>query len=574
MKCDEAKPSCLRCLKSGRKCDGYSPALSRSRALIRQISPTVEFESPAGLRAFDYYHSRLVPVLGGIYTSELWGDAVIQLSLTEPVVHHSLISLSSFLECELVKDGRDRTKDRNFAFREYAKAISAMRNWTPKDGPMTIPLLVCILFTCVEFMLDRSVASQLHICQGRKLLSSLENDDSSISDLVKRDLVPIYSRLSLAAFFFGSRPEPIPKSLGSSPAPQAEFSSLKDAKNCLYHLLDDCLRFTTQGKPAVYAANLDYTELAALQQIQQMQLSRLAGWNSAFTMLTTNLAQTTLLRMAQNLMQMYYHAAVVWISTALQPLELAYDSHIPAFASIISLASSVLNQTNASKRLPEFSFETELIAPLYWTATKCRHPSLRRAALRLLLKDELRNRKENLWHAKDAIVIAARVIELEEEGLDVMVEDPSSQGESSGQELTPSTTSASDASSPWWTYPDLDIPLSKPPTLPPPSATLDISTIAPDLSDGEDVDFSFDQPIRQTDSEVAENPLLKSAAQMAAKLPRHGNNLSPPFYIPETKRIKNTLIEPRQTGGVWITMFRDLDDGQEKWDITKEFLAI
>lgn len=298
------------------------------------MSPTIEFESANGRRAFDYYHARLIPILGGIYTSEFWGETVLQLSLTEPVVHHSLLSLSSFLECELAKDGTDHARKPGFAFSEYGKAINAMRNWRSDDGSMAVPLLVCVLFTCIEFLLDRSQVSQLHICQGRKLLSQLEDVESSALDLVKRDLVPIYARLSLASFLFGTRPEAIPDRLRSSTATPVEFKTLRDAKNRLYHLLDDALRFTTQAKPAAYATP-NYLEVAALEAVQQSLLNQLSDWNNSFTMLTTNLAQSTSLRISQNLLQIYYHAAVIWICTALQPLQLAYDNHIAAFASII-----------------------------------------------------------------------------------------------------------------------------------------------------------------------------------------------------------------------------------------------
>ncbi|KAK2594285.1 hypothetical protein QQS21_007991 [Conoideocrella luteorostrata] len=568
VKCDEAKPACLRCLRSGRLCDGYLDASTRSETLIRHISPTVEFENADGRRAFDYYHSRLVPVLSGIYNSEFWGETVLQLGLTEAVVHHSLLSLSSFLECGLAKDGIDRTRERNYAFREYGKAITAMREWNAERGTMAIPLLVCVLLTCIEFILDRGQASQLHICQGRRLLSHLENKNSPSLDMVKRDLVPMFSRLSLACFLFGSRPEPIPDMLKNLISTPSEFMNLRDAKDRLYHLLDDALRFSLDGRLGVYGESPDYVKLAALEALQQSLICQLTDWNNAFALLTTTLPQNSSTRMAQSLLQMYYQASISWVCIALQPGELAYDSHIQNFASIVSHASSVVNQTNASKKLPDFSFETELIAPLYWVAVKCRHPALRRAALRILLKDEVRNRKENLWSAKESIVIAARIIEIEEGSMFKELEHSSLPVESPMRETTPSTISSSSTSSAWWIDQDLQVFLTQPPTL---SHLRQKAIISQEL-DG-DAEFSFEEPVQPVVSEPSEHPSLRLASQLAAYQPKH-LSLSPPFDIPETQRIKNTLVGPRQPGGVWITNFRDLGDGQGQYDITKEFLQV
>jgi hypothetical protein len=103
--------------------------------------------------------------------------------------------------------------------------------------------------------------------------------------------------------------------------------------------------------------------------------------------------------------------------------------------------------------------------------------------------------------------------------------------------------------------------------------TLDAAAVTPDTVFEEDVEFLFSQPNQQTENDITGHSPLKLAAEMAENLPRH-ISLSPPFDIPEAGRIKNTLIEPRQHGGVWISVFRDLADGQGKWDIVKEFLAV
>ncbi|KAG3177082.1 hypothetical protein PC129_g25528, partial [Phytophthora cactorum] len=165
----------------------------------------------------------------------------------------------------------------------------------------------------------------------------------------------------------------------------------------------------------------------------------------------------------------YYQAGTVWVSTALQPDEVKYDAHLPAFAAIVSLASSIIGAVPSNVKMEAFSFETELVAPVYWTATKCRHPLLRRAALQLLTRDQMRDRRENLWHARETTVIAARVIEKEEAELaDAFSEasSPEDWGDSSLSSLSSGGSPPSSAKR--QTSPALKICVTQPPSLPPP----------------------------------------------------------------------------------------------------------
>ena len=107
--------------------------------------------------------------------------------------------------------------------------------------------------------------------------------------------------------------------------------------------------------------------------------------------------------------------AMIWIETALRTDETAYDSFTSAFAAMIAHASSAMAITDIlTKEDAGFTFETEYLAPIYWVAIKCRHPLLRRAALRLLGKAEVMRRQENLWLARELAVIGKHIIESEE----------------------------------------------------------------------------------------------------------------------------------------------------------------
>ncbi|UNI22824.1 hypothetical protein JDV02_008677 [Purpureocillium takamizusanense] len=565
VKCDEAKPSCQRCTTTGRRCDGYVTQGSRHQSTIRHAIPIVRPESSSSRRAFDFYHSHAAHVLRGISEGDFWDGVVLQLSLREPSVRHAVLAVSGFLECATsTEPASSLSAQRNFAYGEYSKAIHALRKWDARGRAPDIPLLVCVLFICIEFLLDRDHEVQLHVCQGRNILHSVPKSISSDFLLIKNDLVPIYTRLSLTGFLFGSRPAPIPDHLRGTDDVQAGFTSLEQARYSLCQILDHGLRFTIRGRPAAYSPSPNVEELNLLAAEQQSLLTRLSDWRVAFVVLAASPKRAP--SIDKDLLQIYLNTAVVWISTALQPFETAYDAHTPAFASIIADASAVLNSFDARSKFPLFTFETELIAPLYWTAIKCRHPHLRRAAVGLLMRDELRNRRENMWSGKEAIVVARRVIELEEAPGDAVCSSTTPDLVGGGLDLDPSThPSTHETVHLRRPASNMVIPLSHPPT---------VAKVFPPMA-GLTEEHCNDM---EATSPAASMPRMPERVQdvgvQTTLPPSKGLDVHPPYGMVESRRIKNILIEPRQPGGVWVSTFRDLEDGKGHWHIDREFLAM
>jgi hypothetical protein len=143
-------------------------------------------------------------VLGGIVRDsgdDFWSGLVIRLAITEPAVRHALLALSSVHEKVIAIGDKPETRIPNttFAFGEYSKAISAISKWNPPPNssePATIPLLVCVLFICIEFLMDYEAAAQVHISQGRKILSQITEAQAAASspaaEMLRNVLVPIH----------------------------------------------------------------------------------------------------------------------------------------------------------------------------------------------------------------------------------------------------------------------------------------------------------------------------------------------------------------------------------------------
>lgn len=120
MKCDEKKPSCHRCVSTGRKCDGYpdlelkkpptgSPYLT-SHGLTR-YRPIVSIPGDAQERDFFYiYQSQTAYDLSGFYESDFWTCRVLQTAHSEPALRHAVIALSALHKWSYIRYS-SRTED-------------------------------------------------------------------------------------------------------------------------------------------------------------------------------------------------------------------------------------------------------------------------------------------------------------------------------------------------------------------------------------------------------------------------------------------------------------------------------
>ncbi len=89
------------------------------------------------------------------------------------------------------------------------------------------------------------------------------------------------------------------------------------------------------------------------------------------------------------------------------------------FETVVSLAEAIqsIAGTSAQRRYLDsssFLFDMEIVSPLYFVATKCRHPIIRRRATRILKSTQ---RREGLWDSNMAAAVAERIMLLEEANL-------------------------------------------------------------------------------------------------------------------------------------------------------------
>jgi hypothetical protein len=156
VKCDEARPACLRCTSTSRVCDGYSdvqsPLSSPSTAVQVIAGPSFDIAaSPESKRSFHFFRQRTCPQLAGFFGSEFWERFVLQAAYHESAVHHAIVAIGSLHE---LFEHQTALPDANraFALKQYNLAIQDLLVPLSQNGQrgVDVCLISCVLFTCFE----------------------------------------------------------------------------------------------------------------------------------------------------------------------------------------------------------------------------------------------------------------------------------------------------------------------------------------------------------------------------------------------------------------------------------------
>ncbi|KAI0133874.1 hypothetical protein BJ170DRAFT_575602, partial [Xylariales sp. AK1849] len=440
VKCDEAKPACARCTKTGRTCNGYQATRRGKRAshdglyademsLLVVLNTLPDFDSAEEQRAFQFFRYFTAPIFASDFDSGFWTALVLKLCHSELAVRHAVLAISSFHEnlVQGASDASDELADKQvFALQQYNRAISILRDQMSDsdDYDPIVPLLMCLLFVCMEYMQRKEVESLNYLRQGRQMMQQFVDSrhiPGSQLYLIQQHIVPIYIRSGMTAFLFGANVMPVPESLNTFHEIPPAFSTIQEARHTFYSIMDRVLRSAFSARQSKYnlAIPPDIARRHAAEQ--QLILSNLSRWNAAFAVFMATKTDGNPSPPSALLLQIYYNAAIVWAGTSLAPMETDYDEYLHNFSAIIPLARAFLDATKRSPPKPQdipqfgnkcaFAFDTHIIPPLYFTAVKCRHPLVRRAARDLLQKHH--DRQENLWRASSIARVATRLIEIE-----------------------------------------------------------------------------------------------------------------------------------------------------------------
>ncbi|PYH86266.1 hypothetical protein BO82DRAFT_248478, partial [Aspergillus uvarum CBS 121591] len=101
IKCDEAKPSCQRCDRSNRSCEGYAtPAQQQApdRAITTYSIPFKVPGSQADRQLLHFYCCQAAEGLSSFSDPTLWTRLILQRCHTQPIIRNALITLSALYQ--------------------------------------------------------------------------------------------------------------------------------------------------------------------------------------------------------------------------------------------------------------------------------------------------------------------------------------------------------------------------------------------------------------------------------------------------------------------------------------------
>jgi hypothetical protein len=302
-----------------------------------------------------------------------------------------------------------KERDHRFALEQYNSAISLLvMKSRPSGPPLDIILTVCILFVCIEFLQHNKENAISHVNNGLKILSSLESGEPDIyltpyapvSRVIDNRIVQMFLRLATQCQFLGLehkfptlRLQAAERSPGLGPP---TFSNLMAAREAMDHLMEESLRFLLQVELLLQVEPFRNCPLpdATFTTAQLDLLKKLDWWLFAFESFVQASEQTMAAKEveATKMLLIHHRISKIWLSTCLS-LETAYDAYLSDFRAVVAMVESVV-KTSTDYRT--FSFEMGADPPLYFVALKCRHPLLRRQAIKIL---NSRYRQEAHWHS-------------------------------------------------------------------------------------------------------------------------------------------------------------------------------
>ncbi|OHE91708.1 C6 zinc finger protein [Colletotrichum orchidophilum] len=430
IKCDEARPSCARCISTGRKCDGYvlPPTTTYSWAQLLRSCPlqntsSIRAAQPSKAsrvhaeRAMDYYRKVTAPQFSGSLNSYFWSNVVVQMSDQEPVASHAVLALSSIYET--FRQGSHEAS--SFAVWHYNEAIKLLRTTTDR----ALILFVCILFICIELLRRNPKDAIAHCRHGINILNEIHNE----SDFLRNHITPVIRQLSVAPYHYGVNPATFPTVRKPLPTATQRLQNVAEAHARLLTIHVRLARYVESVNERRLETGQEGPEPGARWTGQFIQVD-LDAWYKAYRELKKEERYTSREEEMMRLLDIRYLVTKITLLTSYNSGqgECANDEHIDKFRAIVVLASqaedssesspkSTSSSTSSSKSSAGWATDSALelgySSLLFVVAAKCRRLKLRLEALRLMKKLMVPSR--NIWEKALTWRIAQRVIELEHE---------------------------------------------------------------------------------------------------------------------------------------------------------------
>lgn len=185
------------------------------------------------------------------------------------------------------------------------------------------------------------------------------------------------------------------------------------------HIANLCLRFIRSMRHPLHEH--EHPILPDDIARQQALFRSLERWDATLDVMLASEHITSRDLDAAKTLRIHQLICLIWVRRSLTFEESAQDISMPEFETAINLAESIQSVAGTRAQRCElnsstFLFDMEIVSPIYFVSVKCRHPQLRRRAIKVLAGTW---RREGLWDSNMAAAIAMRCMEIEEKNLTV-----------------------------------------------------------------------------------------------------------------------------------------------------------
>ncbi|RVX73733.1 hypothetical protein B0A52_02623 [Exophiala mesophila] len=443
IKCDEGKPACRQCTSSLRKCEGYQPPqtwlfVSRKTATTNKANPDQDEKSavvtqtevpqllspPSTLsplsalgdsddqRSFQYWIEKGAPLFSCYFGYYFWTYTLPKLSIAEPAVTNLLLATASLCETSFI------AKMPIHANAVWRKHYTAALQGTLNNPRCDAVLLACLLFACCEIARGNITSALHHVESGIAIINewsaSHANKSSKTtkeSDFVIRAIAPMFIGYIHKAPTYGMHPlslrptEVTYRLVAEEELPAfGQLDALYTAHHSLTGIAHQVARLLDQDfKPHVPVS------AARIQDL-------LNCWQASFEMFEKNMLRNRrqcdpmylrLLRVNYTMLTIMFKASQTLDEAVYADFEREFR-YIVAKCDELRLSRELEQQRSTDQ--DNLEYHSGYIPPLFFTATKCRVPGVRLAALR-----QLRNLRvlENNWTSCTAYHLACKIISIE-----------------------------------------------------------------------------------------------------------------------------------------------------------------
>ena len=191
VKCDENKPSCQKCVNTGRTCDGYESLFRaftgehinsahaggiKSCAGLQPIRPALTEITPQDIDLLNRYFS-----IKTVFEVKLGCDEearqVLEASLTDPSIRHAVSSLRALREDfetsgDIPAPVVQQIPSYDYGLQQYCMALRGLASnlSSPSSDGLKSALLCCQIFISIEQVRENYATMAQHIIQGFRIM--------------------------------------------------------------------------------------------------------------------------------------------------------------------------------------------------------------------------------------------------------------------------------------------------------------------------------------------------------------------------------------------------------------------